>query len=163
MAKCDYCGTRILFGGAHAHGYRFCNEDCRHSGYSLVAFNEIPEEYLREQIRLIHQGSCPRCHGRGPIDVHTSYRIWSAFVLTSWQSRPHICCRKCGKNQQVKDGIFSLLFGWWGFPWGLIMTPVQILRNLFKIADWSEGGQPSKDLCRLIMINIGSRILESRK
>jgi hypothetical protein len=26
--------------------------------------------------------------------------------------------------------LTSLLFGWWGFPWGLIYTPQAIYRNL---------------------------------
>lgn len=26
-------------------------------------------------------------------------------------------------------GVVSLLFGWWGFPWGLIHTPASLVRN----------------------------------
>ena len=31
--------------------------------------------------------------------------------------------------------LLSLVFGWWGFPWGLIYTPMAILENL-------SGGTP---------------------
>jgi hypothetical protein len=26
-------------------------------------------------------------------------------------------------------GVFSLLFGWWGFPWGIIHTPLSLWHN----------------------------------
>ena len=31
----------------------------------------------------------------------------------------------------------SLLFGWWGLPWGVILTPVTVLTNL-------TGGRPTR-------------------
>lgn len=163
MAKCDYCGTRILFGGVHADGYRFCNRTCQQHGYALAASNQIPEDYLREQVRTLHRGACPRCNGQGPVDVHTSHRIWSAIMLTSWSSRPHICCRRCGRLEQVKDSLFSLFLGWWGLPWGLIVTPIQIVRNLVGLFGGPSDAQPSSKLHRLVQINIGARILQSRQ
>lgn len=32
-------------------------------------------------------------------------------------------------------GVFSLLFGWWGFPWGLIYTPMSLWQNASGGAD----------------------------
>lgn len=163
MAKCDYCGSTIFFGGVQANGYRFCNQTCQRKGYSLAAINQIPEDYLREQVSTLHRGSCPRCHGNGPVDVYTSHRVWSALMLTSWRSRPHICCRKCGRIEQMKDTLFSLLLGWWGFPWGLIMTPIQVVRNLVGLFTGPDRAKPSDELYRLIQINIGAQILKSRQ
>ncbi|MBW4472580.1 MAG: hypothetical protein KME45_19740 [Stenomitos rutilans HA7619-LM2] len=163
MAKCDYCGTTILFGGVRADRYRFCNRTCQRKGYSLAAIDQIPEDYLREQVRTLHQAACPRCQGPGPVDVHTSHRIWSALVLTTWSSRPHICCRQCGRLEQVKDSLLALLLGWWGFPWGLLVTPIQIVRNLVGLCSGPSDAKPSDELYRLVQINIGARILQSRQ
>lgn len=161
MAKCDYCGTKIFLGGVKDQGYRFCNENCKYNGRALIAANQVPVEILDEQVRAIHQGMCPVCSGRGPVDVHTSHRVWSALLLTSWVSRPHICCVKCGRMEQIKDTLFSLFLGWWGFPWGLIVTPIQIIRNLVGMLIKPDSSQPSRQLRRLVLIHIGTSMMQS--
>ncbi len=161
MAKCDYCGTSILFGGVRYQNYRFCNASCQQNGYALIATHQIPVEVLEEQVRAVHQGACPCCSGREPVDVHTSHRVWSAFVLTSWVSRPRICCSKCGRTEKIKDALFSLFLGWWGFPWGLIVTPIQILRNLAGLLNQPDPSTPSHKLRRLIQIHIGRGMMQS--
>jgi hypothetical protein len=162
MAKCDFCGSNIWFGGVQFDEYKFCNRTCEQNAYALVAAKHIPEDYLREQVIALHQAPCPRCSGQGPVDVHTSYRIWSALVLTSWRNQPHICCRQCGRMEQLKDGLFSLFLGWWGFPWGLLVTPVQVVSNLVGYFGGAKSTEPSKELYRLVQISLGARLLESR-
>jgi hypothetical protein len=162
MAKCDYCGSGILFGGIKDQGYRFCNAKCQQFGNAINVANQISPEILDEQVNAVHRGNCPACNGSGPVDVHTSYRIWSALVLTSWVSRPHICCSKCGRMEQLKDAFFSLFLGWWGFPWGIIVTPIQIIRNFAGIVKQPDSSQPSRKLRRLVLINIGMNMMQSR-
>lgn len=116
------------------------------SYYGLPVANRQTEDYLREQVRAIHQGRCPRCGGHGPVDVHTSYRSWSAIFFTRWVSRPHICCRKCGRIEQIKDCLFSLFLGWWGFPWGILITPMQIIQNLIGLFRGPDDSKPSESL-----------------
>jgi hypothetical protein len=62
----------------------------------------------------------------------------------------------------VKDQIFSTLgsavIGWWGFPWGLFMTPVQIFRNIAALCSTPDS-RPSPLLRKLISINIASHLL----
>ena len=43
---------------------------------------------------------------------------------------PQISCRRCGLKSQAAGAAFPLVLGWWGFPWGLVVTPVQIGRNI---------------------------------
>src|SRR5262245_1613216 len=83
MAKCGYCGTTILFGGARDGDVRYCNADCQQRGAVAAVAQHVPDQLVSEQVWKVHQGVCPRCGGRGPVDVHTSYRVWSALVLTS--------------------------------------------------------------------------------
>ena len=158
MAKCSYCGTSIIFGGKRQGDLRFCNDKCQGAGILLSVSQQLPNDLIQPKVWEVHQGNCPRCSGRGPVDVHTSYQIWSALLLTSWKSRPHICCRSCGIKRQLGDAAFSLVLGWWGFPWGFILTPVQICRNLIGIARGVDPAKPSPELERLLRISIASQI-----
>ena len=61
-------------------------------------------------------------------------------------------CRKCGVIAKIKHGLASAVFGWWGFPWGLICTPIQLVRNLVYLPFAPSPDSPSKalvDICKL--------------
>lgn len=159
MAKCAYCGSTVVFGGKKASGFTFCNQTCLKNGVLAKAADKLPPEMIQAEVRRVHGGSCPKCHGRGPVDVHVSHRVWSALVLTSWSSRPQVSCRSCGTKSQVGDAVFSLLCGWWGFPWGLLLTPVQIGRNLLAIFKSTDGTQPSEALATLVRADLAVKHL----
>jgi hypothetical protein len=126
-------------------------------GLTPVA-NQETEDYIREQIRAIHQGRCPRCSGHGPVDVHTSHWVWSLVFFTYWGSNSHICCRKCGRDEQIKACLFSFVLGWWGFPWGLLRTPIQIIQNLTGLFGGPTDSKPSEKLYLVVykLINCGT-------
>src|SRR5262245_52708936 len=113
MAICSYCSTSFLWGGIKDGNLRFCNDRCHHAGALLRIADGVPADILQQHIAAVHRGPCPRCKGPGPIEVHNSYRVWSAFVLTSWRTQPHICCRSCATRRQLGDTAFSLVLGWW--------------------------------------------------
>ncbi len=163
MTKCNYCGTRILFGGKHDGDLRFCNNECHQKGRLLAVANQIPTHIVQQHINEMRMGNCPKCHGRGPNDVHISYKVWSAFLLTSWSSKPQICCRSCGMKSQLSGALFSLLFGWWGFPWGIIMTPIQIIRNIIGILHEPDPVRPSAQLENLLRINLAAHLGEQNQ
>jgi len=146
MAKCDYCGTTILFGGKTDGDLRFCNDTCYRQGVLVGLSKQVPEEIVHKHVWNIHQGRCPKCGGDGPVDVHMSHRVWSLVLLTSWRSTPQVSCRSCGVKSQVGNTLFSLVLGWWGIPFGLVMTPVQVGRN---IVDMFKGPDPAKPSARL--------------
>ncbi len=56
------------------------------------------------------------------------------MVLTSWSSKPKLSCKSCATKRQLGAMAFSSVAGWWGLPWGLVMTPVQIIRNIVEMA-----------------------------
>lgn len=163
MAKCDYCSTTILFGGKRHGDLRFCNDQCQQKGHLAVLSQQVPQDLVDEELRKVHQGNCPRCQGRGPVDLYISYRVWSALVLTSWSCRPAICCRSCGRKSQFGNMLMSLCFGWWGFPWGLVMTPVQVTRNLAAAFGGPDPSRPSPLLSKFVRIGIASRIIQKDK
>ena len=163
MAKCGYCSTTILFGGLRDGNQRFCNNKCHYNAYVLRVSQAVPPELLERQVEEVFRGNCPKCRGLGPIDVHKIHRVWSAFVLTSWSSSPQVCCRSCGTKSQIGGALFSLALGWWGFPWGLILTPVQIARNIAGMSAGPDSSRPSADLRKLVQVSIGARLIEASR
>jgi hypothetical protein len=158
MAKCDYCGTIIFFGKRDPNGH-FCNKGCQSQGELIAVSRQLPEAAVREQIGKVHQGLCPKCGGPGPTDVHLSHRVWSALLVTSWKSTPQLCCRSCGLKSQLADLAFSLSLGWWGFPFGFVVTPIQIGRNLFAMAFPPERLKPSDRLEKLVRLDIAADVV----
>lgn len=106
---------------------------------------------------------CPLCASPGPNDVHVSHRALSVIVVTQVQTRPIICCQRCGNQQKLVDSLFSLAFGWWAFPWGFITTPVQVARNLYALWRPETHPGPSAALQRMIQAQLASRALESEQ
>jgi hypothetical protein len=160
MHKCDHCGTTILFGGVRAGCYRFCKQQCRDAAAFLMAAAELPEAFVAEKVRQLHEGNCPGCHGPGPIDVHTAHSVWSALVITSWRSTRHVCCQSCGTKARVRALSASLLFGWWGIPWGLLITPVQVFRNLYGLFAAPDPAVPSSTLTDVVRRQLADQLMD---
>ena len=160
MAACSACNTTILFGGVTDGNDRYCNNECHGRGYLLSVARQIPHDIVREQTDSVFHGMCPKCSGPGPVEVHKSYRVWSALLLTSWVTRQHVSCRSCGVKAQIGDLLFSGVLGWWGFPWGLIMTPVQVVRNLNAMFRSASPQAPSDDLQQLVSITLAADAIE---
>lgn len=154
MAACDTCGTSILFGGVKDNGFHYCGAKCAERGRLIHSSTLIPEEEVEKSTRQLHQGNCPKCGGPGPVDVHTSYRVYSVLVMTSWSSKPEVCCRSCGTKAKVGSLFFSGILGWWGFPWGLIMTPIQVSKNLGGIFGMGlpDASTPSPSLKKAVRL-----------
>ena len=147
MKRCDTCGATILFGPVRQGNRIYCKAACRDQDVASLAASHLPADLVVQSVRAIHEGSCPVCGGEGPIDVHVSHHVLSMFVLTSFKSEPKICCHRCGRNAKIKAILLSGLFGWWGVPWGMLGTPVQILRNLPRNKSSDQEG-PSRALLR---------------
>jgi hypothetical protein len=162
MGACAYCGSRIWFGGVREDQRRFCNQECYRRGTYLKFVDRLPQEQVTEHVKSVHRGNCPKCGGAGPIDVHKSHRVWSAIVLTSWKTQPQISCRRCATSAQAKGLVSSSLLGWWGFPWGLIITPVQIVKNIGGMMNGPDPSRPSPELEKLIKINLAEQVLKNQ-
>jgi hypothetical protein len=162
MATCDYCKSTILLGGSRVGDLRFCNDKCRAKGSTIILSRQIPQHVVDQQVSAIHHGLCPSCKGIGPVDVHMSYRVWSAILLTRWQSIPTVSCRACGKKKQIFGALFSALFGWWGFPWGLVMTPLQIVRNIGGLIRGPDPRHPSDKLQNLVRLHMASQLADAK-
>jgi hypothetical protein len=163
MASCDYCGSTIIFGGKRDSNGHFCNKQCQARGSLLSLSRQFPEANVQQEVWKVHQGLCPQCKGSGPIDIHVSHKVWSALFLTSWNSVPQVSCRRCGVKSQVTGTLFNLLLGWWGFPWGLIMTPIQVGRNLYGIVQPPEASKPSRQLEKIVRMTLAANAIQQKQ
>lgn len=163
LATCAYCSTTIIFGGKKQDDLRFCNAECQENGILSHVASQIPRHEVDSYVAEVHRGSCPRCMGAGPVDVHTSYRVFSALVITSWSSRPAICCRRCGTKRKLGDAAFSALLGWWGLPWGLFVTPMQIGKNLFGFFRTPDPRIPSSALETLLRLDLAAQLMQEHE
>lgn len=159
MASCSTCSKMILFGGRRLDGLRFCSDDCMAQGHVVVQARAFPDDVVLDSVREVHMGLCPVCGGSGPVDLHTSHEIWSLLLLTSWKSIPRISCRSCGVKRQVSGLFFSLFAGWWGIPWGIFMTPVQIVKNVIGLASPPNPMQPSDGLQTQMRLILAEQVL----
>ena len=159
MKKCAYCRSTILLGGKKDGSLDYCNTRCQQRGALIARSRSLPEADVRQAVMSLHQGLCPMCHGPGPVDVHVSHRVWSLVVVTGWMSRPQVCCQACGTRAKLMDSAFCLVCGWWGIPWGLLMTPVQIGRNLYGLARQPDPSQPSAALENAVRLHIAAQTL----
>lgn len=159
MKKCGYCGSTVIIGGVNAGGERFCNNKCASGGAILRLAQQVPPEVVDRQVEEVFHSNCPQCGGVGPVDVYKVHRVWSALVLTRWTTTTRICCRSCATKSQSGGAVFSLIFGWWGFPWGLVLTPVQIIRNILGIWCRADSSRPSEDLRRVVLVELGRKHL----
>ena len=158
MARCAQCSNMIFVGGVRDGNLRFCDKTCRDQAITQALVREVPEDIIDQQAWNVFQGPCSKYSGLGPIDVHYSHYVWSFLVMTSWSSKPHMVCRRCAHRAQLGAATLSFFIGWWGFPWGLVVTPVQIGRNLFALFRRTETSEPSSELKRLVRLQLAADV-----
>jgi hypothetical protein len=56
------------------------------------------------------------------------------------------------------NAMISAVFGWWGFPWGIIITPVQVARNTWGIFSGPDPSRPSEALARIARFHLASLV-----
>lgn len=146
MKACSYCKNTIVLGGKKVGKRLYCGENCRHAAVDVLGLDAIPEDLVNDLANSIHKGSCPKCAGEGPVDVHESHRVASIFILTFFSTRTEVCCRKCSVKNSLWDFVYSFTLGWWGFPMGIVCTPIQLLRNMIGVFQLPRKDGYSNDL-----------------
>jgi hypothetical protein len=144
MATCAACGQTVVFGGRKVDGSRYCNDACASAGQLIQQAREIPEEVIWEHALRLQNGPCPRCARDARVDLRESQWVWSAVFFTRAGTEQFLGCESCGRRRLVVNTLTSLLFGWWGFPLGLIETPVQVIQNVAALRRRPMDGPPSE-------------------
>ncbi|AWV02071.1 hypothetical protein DM992_21640 [Burkholderia sp. JP2-270] len=135
MAECSHCGRTFLIGGRSIDRRRYCSPACAHAHPIVVEAERVPDAKVRQYVDDWRYGPCPICLREGhPVDVHASHRVVSLVFVTRWATRRHVCCRRCGRKKQAIALLASAALGWWGLPWGIVLTPIQLARNALGLA-----------------------------
>lgn len=109
---------------------------------------------LHKQVQVQPLMSCQKC-GRADETLRATAFLYviSIVVMSFKRGWSGIMCRTC----RIKYGLFftvvSLLFGWWGVPWGILFTIQAFFTNLFG------GTQPKENNAPLLAYQ-GMRFLE---
>ncbi len=155
MATCAVCGNAIESGGIRLGDRLLCGGECLDRARALEGGASTSHGGLTNPAMRIHAGPCPMCQGPGPVDVHDIHWVWSAVAFTRWGSRAQVSCRRCAVKSQVGGIARSALLGWWGIPWGLIITPIQIVRNIGAITRPPDPDEPSDRLRAIAREHLG--------
>lgn len=160
MATCEQCRGTILLGGERFGEHRFCSRACYEGFMVRVAERAAGKDQLAGSVDGVFNGPCPVCRGEGPNDVHTAHKVTSFLVATHFSQQAQVCCKRCGNRMRMGALAHTAVLGWWGIPWGLVMTPVRIISN----AAGCLGGppkEPSRELTRVIKVNLGERLAQT--
>ncbi|MCP4377494.1 MAG: hypothetical protein GY794_15125 [bacterium] len=151
--ECDFCGQSVRFSTVEDEGQKFCSDDCLRNARLMEASVDIPEQEILKRAAEIQDGPCPACGGGGSrIEWRKSYWVWSALFFTRWGTSAKFCCKKCGIQANLLSIGSCLMLGWWGFPFGLLLTPIQIIANtaaIFRRFDKSKHPEDVMQAARL--------------
>ncbi len=146
MIHCDYCNMPILFNPRKYADLNFCHPDCFEKRHAILNARNMPEPFY-EEVRAVHDGYCPKCHGRGPVDIHTIHSIWTVWNAGTMKQTQQLSCHGCASKDAIIAFGKASLFGWWGLK-GLFFTPVVLSRNLGTILFPPNPSKPSPTLTR---------------
>jgi hypothetical protein len=162
MAKCGYCNATVMF-GLREGDQRFCNEKCKRNAYVMRMSQLVPAETLEREVEAVYRSNCPKCNLPGPVDVHKYHEVLSFVVMIRWTTKQQISCHSCGRKRQLGAIALSFFGGWWGFPFGLILTPIQITRNIIAMCAQASDSQPSPTLRKLIQVHLGEQVARNQQ
>ena len=89
----------------------------------------IPATELNELTGKIKGLECPSCGASDEALVGGYVRKVRSYLVTTYhEKKPMIACPSCLEAERKKQLINTSLFGWWGFPMGLLFyTPDAII------------------------------------
>jgi hypothetical protein len=164
MAVCDTCNKNFNLFGVHENGYSFCSANCQNQAHVLLkSLDRLSPQEIESYIGRVHSGTCRQCGKPGPVDFYQSFRVLSVILLTRWNTQNHFVCRACARSEQLKSLGYSALLGWWGFPFGLIVTPIQIIRNMIGLSGGPDPQQPSARLSNVLKLNLARQVAAESK
>jgi len=155
MPSCTNCNRLLVpMEGIQLGEELFCGARCMSSGSVILRANSLPSDVIQGMVQQAHSGPCPVCRlQRGAVDVHYAHKIASFFIFSTWSSAPQISCTHCAIKRQSLALVYCILVGWWGFPWGILGTPVQVVRNIISmVKSGKKPIQPSAQLERFVRI-----------
>jgi hypothetical protein len=116
---------------------------------------EIGENTFSAYLELIRTLPCPVCGSSiKKLNAIFSVKVKSFFIKSIRSKKLHISCPDCLIQQLKKDTIFTLLFGWWSLPTGLMLT-IKTLTFNSKTKKQLRSESASKALNSFVLERIG--------
>jgi hypothetical protein len=144
MSKCATCGKSIIAGGIKDQGFRFCSKPChQRQAPFLSKIGQVSEDAVDREMTRVRALRCSRCKRNGEVDMHSSAFVYSMIIMTRFGQNKHLCCKSCALKAQAKDTLSTAALGWWGFPFGLIMTPISLVSNVAQMVATARRKEPS--------------------
>jgi hypothetical protein len=105
---------------------------------------------------------CPRCGVQGKTLNGVVAAVARSFIVTSTvRTKLVIGCSSCIKKELERLTKQSLLFGWWGIPWGPVYT-VRALAVNSKAKTAAASAEPTPELWNYIASNVGEIAADTR-
>jgi len=105
---------------------------------------------------------CPRCGVQGKTLNGVVAAVARSFLVTSTVRTEFLVgCSRCIKTELERLSNQSLLFGWWGIPWGPVYT-IRALAINSKAKAAAAGAEPTPELCNYIASNLGEIAADTR-
>lgn len=158
--ECDFCRKSTGFFPIKNEGQKFCSATCLRNARLMEAAVEIPETEIYNRALDIKNGPCPACRGRSTkIEVRKSYWVWSALLFTRWGTTSKVCCKKCGMQSNLGSLAANVFLGWWGIPWGILITPAQIFSNIVAMFRRFDDLKPSDELLQAAKLQLADELM----
>lgn len=145
MARCRGCFAKLDADTSGSGLSQWCSDECRAADESAFEALTESEKIIIEKTNEVFNRDCPECGGKGPVDFHEYYKIWSLLVVTRYSDHEIFCCSRCAAKTKIGAILFCGVFGWWGIPYGIIGTPVQLVKNLLSLLS-SNPNEPSPEI-----------------
>jgi len=117
---------------------------------------------LANFIEQYRRRSCPRCGVQGKALNGVVAAVARSFIVTSFiRTKLVIGCSSCIQTELKRLSKQSLLFGWWGIPWGPMYT-VRALTLNSKAKTAAESAEPTPELWNYIASNVGEIAADTR-
>ena len=159
--NCDYeimVGEDILTVVENGREMSFCDEECYGELIGRRHAHDVPEAIVEEIVFKVHQGACVMCGGNGPIDIFETNYIVSFILGALVDKNEYICCHRCGQKKKILSIFWCTLLGWWSIPTGILMTPVQIAKNIRGLFTPKKMDAPSDELFEFVQQEIAIKL-----
>ena len=99
--------------------------------------------------------ACEKC---GKVDaslrVSVFTTVWSFIVFSFYKSKASILCAKCRAIASLKYNLQILVFGWWGFPFGILWSFLFLGKN-------SLGGHQAVENNAVLLATVGRNLIDA--
>ncbi len=117
-------------------------------------YENLSDEQLQRYAQALSALPCPSCNGTDEaLTAGFSSAAFSILVFTNYEKRFLISCPTCLRKRTTRATVSSLLFGWWGIPWGPIRT-IQALVNNAKVSQYLPNHEPNEWLQAFALQNL---------